>query len=600
MEGKRSLGYKALRKLGNRPGESERSALVISSFAEQGLTAQQSADRLAEHFSAISKSVDPLAMDKFHPALQQALEEGRTDLHKPVLNQYQVYSKMCRVTKPKSSVFGDVPVKIIKQFTFEYAKPAAMLFNKIIQSSQWPSHWKVEQTIVLSKCKTKQPQDEDDLRTISKTQWLSKLLENILGDYILPIVDKYIDPGQCGGLKNSSISHYLVKLLDFVHRALDQTTPHAAILSGEDLSKAYNRGSHQLVIEDLHSMHVTPWVLSLLYSYLQGRSLVLTYQKARSSVRPLPGGFGAGTFMGGLLFIIKFNGACLRPPVPRPFTGNKTLQLKYIDDSSKVATVNLKRSLEKDPVERPRPWNYHERNQMVIRNEENSLQFELTRFHNWAVKNKFLVNTKKCYVMQFSRSRTYDFPVEYTIGESEMLEEKKTVKILGIQVQSDLRWQSQVTQMITRASKTTRIIRMMRVLGVDRKTLVDFWKSEGRVHLEMAAPVWHSSLTVAQRRSLDRCQRVAMAAIVGHWAPSLTGQLSELGLERLSDRRDRLCARFAMATAAKSRHKDIFKVARINQPRPGKRFRKFVEPRARTAFYRKSAVPYLTRLLNNQ
>ena len=251
-------------------------------------------------------------------------------------------------------------------------------------------------------------------------------------------MDKYIDPGQCGGLKNSSISHYLVKLLDFVHRALDQTTPHAAVLSGEDLSKAYNRGSHQLVIEDLHSMHVTPWVLSLLYSYLQGRSLVLTYQKARSSVRPLPGGFGAGTFMGGLLFIIKFNGACLRPPVPRPFTGNKTSQLKYIDDSSKVATVNLKRSLEKDPVERPRPWNFHERNQMVIRNEENSLQSELTRFHNWAVKNKFVVNTKKCYVMQFSRSRTYDFPVEYTIGESEMLEEKKTVKILGVQVQSDL------------------------------------------------------------------------------------------------------------------------------------------------------------------
>ena len=85
-----------------------------------------------------------------------------------------------------------------------------------------------------------------------------------------------------------------------------------------------------------------------------------------------------------------------------------------------------------------------------------------------------------------------------------------------------------------------------------------------------------------------------------HWAPSLTDQLAELGLERLGNRRDRLCARFAVATATKSRHKDIFKVANINHPRPGKKSRKFVEPRARTAFYRKSAVPYLTRLLNNQ
>ena len=141
--------------------------------------------------------------------------------------------------------------------------------------------------------------------------------------------------------------------------------------------------------------------------------------------------------------------------------------------------------------------------------------------------------------MQFSRSKKYDFPLEYTIGNSAILEEKKTTKILGIQVQSDLRWRTQVEQMISRASKTTWVIRRMKLLGVDRKTLVSFWKSEGRVHLEMAAPVWHSSLTLAERKSLERCQWVAMAAIVGYWAPSLTDQLAELGLERLNARRDK-------------------------------------------------------------
>ena len=248
---------------------------------------------------------------------------------------------MKQVTKPKSSVNGDLPMPVLNQFTFEYAKPAAAIFNKIIHSSQWPDQWKIEQTIVISKCKSKQPQIEDDLRTISKTQWLSKLLENIIGDYILPAVDKYIDPGQCGGLKQSSISHYPVKLLDFFHQVLDKPTPHAAVLSGEDLSKAYNLGSHQLVIEDLHAMHVAPWILSLLCSYLSGRSMVLSYMGAKSHVKPLPKGFGAGTFMGGLLFIVKFNGACLRPPVPRPISGNTLMQLKYIDVSSKVASINL-------------------------------------------------------------------------------------------------------------------------------------------------------------------------------------------------------------------------------------------------------------------
>ena len=76
----------------------------------------------------------------------------------------------------------------------------------------------------------------------------------------------------------------------------------------------------------------------------------------------------------------------------------------------------------------------------------------------------------------------------------------------------------------------------MRALGVDRPTLVQFRKAEGRVHLEMACAAWHSSLTVVQSRTLERSQRLAMAAIVGHWAPSHTEQLSELGLERLSTR----------------------------------------------------------------
>ena len=484
--------------------------------------------------------MDPLNLELFHPALRLALEDGRTSQDKPVLAQDQVYRRMKQVTKPKSSVKGDVPMPVLKQFMFEYAKPASVIFNKILQSSLWPDQWKVEQTIVISKCKSTQPNNEDDLRTISKTQWLSKLLENTLGDYILPAVDKYIDPGQCGGLKHSSIFHYLVKLLDFVHQTLDKPTPHAVVLSGEDLSKAYNRGSHQMVIEDLHAMHVAPWVLSLLCSYLHGRSMVLSYMEAKSSVKPLPGGFGAGTFMGGLLFIVKFNGACLRPPVPRPISGNKLMQLKYIDDSSKVASINLQCSLKEDPVVRPSPLNFHKRHRTVLIPEEDILQQELVRFHTWTVKNKFLVNSSNCYSMQFSRSKNYDFPLEYTIGNSAVLQEKKTTKILGIQVQSDLGWRSQVDQMIRRASKTTWMLRRMRTLGVDRNTLVAFWKSEGRVHLEMAAPVWHSSLTLAQRKSLERCQRVAMAAIVGFWASSLTDQLTELGLQRLDTRRDQL------------------------------------------------------------
>jgi hypothetical protein len=153
--------------------------------------------------------------------------------------------------------------------------------------------------------------------------------------------------------------------------------------------------------------------------------------------------------------------------------------------------------------------------------------------------------------------------------------------------------------MVGRASKTVWTLRRMKKLGVDQATLVQFWMSEGRVHLEMAAPVWHSSLTLAQSRSLSRVQRVAMAALTGSWDRSHSGQLRRLGLEPLPERRAKLCRRFAHRTATKSRHRDLFQIAEYTQPgRRGKPRPLYREPRARTTLYRRSAVPYLTRLLN--
>ena len=271
----------------------------------------------------------------------------------------------------------------MQKYPYQYAVPATMIFNQVIKSGQWQRQFVKEETIVLSKLdKSKLPSSEEDLRTISKTAWLSKCLENILGDYILPIIDPYIDPGQCGGLKKTSITHYLVKLLDFVHCTLDKRVPHSAVLCTEDLSKAYNRGSHNLVIQDLFSMHVPSWILILVCSYLSGRSMFLCYKKARSSEQSLPGGFGAGTWLGGLLFIVKFNGACLRPPIPRPISGNT---------GSQIASVNLMKSLEMDPTIRPRPLNYRERTQMRIKGDENILQLELDKFQEFTSQNKMVI-----------------------------------------------------------------------------------------------------------------------------------------------------------------------------------------------------------------
>ena len=100
-----------------------------------------------------------------------------------------------------------------------------------------------------------------------------------------------------------------------------------------DLSKAFNRVSHQMVIEDLFDMHVPSWLLRILCSYLTERSMIISFNGVSSSSRSLPGSSPQGAFLGIFLFIVKFNGASLRPAIPRLFLECKEKVATCKDDS---------------------------------------------------------------------------------------------------------------------------------------------------------------------------------------------------------------------------------------------------------------------------
>ena len=92
---------------------------------------------------------------------------------------------------------------------------------------------------------------------------------------------------------------------------------------------------------------------------------------------------------------------------------------------------------------RQRPLNSDERAGMIISPEENILQQELDRFHEEVTQNKLVTNEKKTQIMLFNPSKKHVFPAEFTIGPSEILQVKPVLKILGIQIQNDLKWGAQ-------------------------------------------------------------------------------------------------------------------------------------------------------------
>ena len=236
LEGKRGSYYPAIKKLGLRPWDTPQPTFQLPDYVERKLSASESVEILADYFSSISQEYSPLKISNLPPCVQSHLSTESRDQIIPRLTVYDVYCKILRARKPNSSVPGDIPRKLIQHFAPHIAVPAAAIFNTISTTAVYPDQWKVEHQIPVPKCYP--PQTEDDLRNISKTPFLSKMYESFLAGWLLPIIQPYLDPGQCGGL---SVTHYIIQLLHFIHSALDKRQPHAVLAACVHLSKAFNR-----------------------------------------------------------------------------------------------------------------------------------------------------------------------------------------------------------------------------------------------------------------------------------------------------------------------------------------------------------------------
>ena len=195
------------------------------------LIERMAAEIIADHCATISQDYDPIKVDNFPPNIRQALSQPDMSVV-PRLEEYQVYKKICKAKKPNSTVEGDLPKKLVQEFSCELSSPVTVIFNSILKTLEYPRQWVVEYQIPLPK--QYPPSSEEELRNIAKTSFNSKCFESFLSDWLMPIVGPFLDPCQYG-LKGASITHYLFKLLQFIYGHLDLKDPHAVVMATVDL-----------------------------------------------------------------------------------------------------------------------------------------------------------------------------------------------------------------------------------------------------------------------------------------------------------------------------------------------------------------------------
>ena len=112
----------------------------------------------------------------------------------PQVDEFDVYQRIKRIKKSKSTLPIDIPDKLRQECSPHLAGPLKTIINSSLTQSVYPKLWKQEW--VTPAPKITDPQTIQDLRKISCTSDYSKVFEGFLKDWIMEDVADNIDIGQ--------------------------------------------------------------------------------------------------------------------------------------------------------------------------------------------------------------------------------------------------------------------------------------------------------------------------------------------------------------------------------------------------------------------
>ena len=148
---------------------------------------------------------------------------------------------------------------------------------------------------------------------------------------------------------------------------------------------------------------------------------------------------------------------------------------------------------------------------MVPTGSESHMHDVMVKMEAWAERNKMEINAKKTKEMwiSFKKSQQIYAPSSIRVGNEE-LERVEVFKLLGVHVQRDLKWNTHIDEIVTKASKHFYFLRASRKANLPTEVGLPTYITKIRPLLENASPIWGGianylaeDLQRIQNRSLD-------------------------------------------------------------------------------------------------
>ena len=301
----------------------------------------------------------------------------------------------------------------VKLVADQVAAPLHHVINLSIMQQKFPSSWKLTKIVPLHK-KSSQLKKEN-YRPVAILSPLSKILEKILYEHIYDYFsrNKLFHPSLHGYRKDRSTMTALLSMYDKWIKAahLEQVTGVVLV----DLSAAFDLVSPSLLVQKLEVYGFQQDILNWISSYLTDRYQAVWIDHVYSSFLHNSIGVPQGSNLGPLFFLIFFNDL--------PTFLNEEIDC-FADDSTMGASDK------------------------TVADIGRKLSTDCTNLSTWMNCNKFKLNADKTHLLTVGTSerlQTITEGLEVYMDEVKLVEtEGKVEMLLGIKMQSNLKWSEQI------------------------------------------------------------------------------------------------------------------------------------------------------------
>ena len=358
-----------------------------------------------------------------------------------------------KMRKNACTIKGDLPMKVISEFADDLTLPLSHIINSSLQQGKYPNIWKKE--IVTPAAKVFPPEKLKDLRKISGLLNFSKIMDNILSEFLIEDMAASRDLAQYGNEKGLSVQHYLVKMLHKILVTLDTNSlskSFAVILNMIDWSQAFDRLSHRLGVQSFIDNGVRPSLIPTLLNFFQDRSMTVKWKGKFSSSRPMPGGGPQGGTLGGIEYTSQTNNNTDFLDVEEKF--------KFIDDLSILEVVNMIiQGISSYNPKQQVPSDIAIGNKFIHSDNLQS-QVYLDNLAAWTESKEMLLNCDKSKYMIFNFSKEYQFNTRLFI-DNIPLQQVSSSRLLGVIISDNLSWHQNTADLVKRSYQRMLILKKL-------------------------------------------------------------------------------------------------------------------------------------------